>query len=69
LIRTVEPSGADRATRSLASVLPPPTTFSIMTVWPSVPRHPLADQTRDGIRAAAGRKGDHQRHRLGVDCA
>src|SRR6185503_16126841 len=29
------PSGAERATRSLAIVLPPPTTFSITTVRPS----------------------------------
>src|SRR5258707_1260856 len=32
----VDPSGTDRATRSLASVLPPPTTFSMIMVWPSV---------------------------------
>src|SRR5436305_9407903 len=32
---TVEPSGAERATRSFAIVLPPPTTFSMMTERPS----------------------------------
>ena len=32
---TVEPSGAERATRSLAIVLPPPTWFSITTGRPS----------------------------------
>ena len=28
-------------------------------------RHPLANEARDSIRAAAGRIGNHQRHRLG----
>ena len=35
-MRTVEPSGVERATRSFAIVPPAPTTFSMRTVWPSV---------------------------------
>ena len=33
---------------------------------PERARHPLANEASDGIRAAAGRKGHHQRHGLGV---